>query len=169
MKNVIKTKRLEIKPYQDTDQGAMIELLTNEEIKKGYMIPDFETNEEAIKMFQKIQALSTEDNHFERGIYLDQQLIGFVNDVDIDDSVIELGYVIHPKFHNQGYATEMLEAVIEELFQEEFTKIVTGAFEQNIASIHVMQKCGMSKLAKEDDIEYQGTVHHCHYYAVTLK
>lgn len=51
---VIKTKRLEIKPYQDADQDAMIELLTNQEIKENYMIPDFQTEEDAIGMFKKL-------------------------------------------------------------------------------------------------------------------
>ncbi|WP_041703561.1 hypothetical protein [Lachnoclostridium phytofermentans] len=34
MDKIIKTDRLEIKPYQDTDQKVMIELLTNKVIKK---------------------------------------------------------------------------------------------------------------------------------------
>jgi RimJ/RimL family protein N-acetyltransferase len=168
MNNVIKTERLEIKPYQDSDQVAMVELLTNEEIKKTFMIPDFQTDEEAIKMFKKLQASSYDEKHFERGIYLNHQLIGFVNDVEIENGVIELGYVIHPEFHNKGYATEMLKAVISELFRKGFNQIVTGAFENNLASIQVMIKCGMSKITKEDDIEYHGVMQHCVYYAIRL-
>ncbi len=166
MDKIIKTDRLEIKPFQDIDQKAMIELLTNNVIKKSFMIPDFKTEEEAINMFKKLQGFSYSDNHFERGIYLNHQLIGFVNDVEIDDSVIELGYVIHPNFHNKGYATEMLKAVINDLFSKGFNQIITGAFDDNLASINVMRKCGMSKISKEDDISYHGVLHHCHYYAV---
>jgi len=168
MDNAIKTERLEIKPYQEADQVAMIELLTNQEIKKSFMIPDFQTEEEAVNMFKKLQAFSQDDKHFERGIYLNHQLIGFVNDVEIEDDVIELGYVINPEFHNKGYATEMLKSVISELFRKGFTQIVTGAFVNNLASIHVMQKCGMSKIAKEEDINYRGVLHHCHYYAIII-
>ena len=47
----IKTKRLEIKPYDDSDQPAMIELLTHEDIKETFMIPDFKTEDDAIAMF----------------------------------------------------------------------------------------------------------------------
>lgn len=167
MGKVIKTKRLEIKPFQDTDQTAMIELLTNEEIKKGFMIPDFQTEEKAISMFKKLQAFSYSDEHYERGIYLNQQLIGFVNDVEIGDGVIELGYVIHPMQKNMGYATEMLKAVIDELFHNGFHQVMAGAFEDNAASIKVMQKCGMAKIPKEDDISYHGILHHCYYYAIS--
>lgn len=167
MDKVIKTKRLEIKPFQDTDQTAMIELLTNREIKESFMIPDFQTEEEAISMFKRLQIFSYSDEHYERGIYLNHQLIGFVNDVEIGDGVIELGYVIHPMQKNKGYATEMLKAVIDELFRKGFHQIVAGAFEDNTASIKVMQKCGMSKITKEDDISYHGILHHCYYYAIS--
>ena len=166
MDKVIKTERLEIKPYRYADQVSMIELLTNQEIKKSYMIPDFQTEEEASNMFKKLHTFSRNDKHFERGIYLNHQLIGFVNDVVIEEGVIELGYVINPEFHNKGYATEMLKAVISELFSKGFTQIVAGAFDNNSASIQVMLKCGMSKITKEDDINYHGVLHHCHYYAI---
>lgn len=167
MGKVIKTKRLEIKPYQEADQTAMIELLTNQEIKESFMIPDFQTEEEAIGMFKRLLAFSYSDEHYERGIYLNHQLIGFVNDVEIGDGVIELGYVIHPKQKNMGYATEMLEAVIDELFHKGFRQIVAGAFKDNTASIQVMRKCGMEKTTKEEDICYQGVLHHCYYYAIS--
>lgn len=165
MIKVIKTKRLEIKPYQDADQNAMTELLTNQKIKVNFMIPDFETEKEAINMFKKLQAFSYSEEHYERGIYIDNKLIGFVNDVEIGDGVIELGYVIHPKHQNKGYASEMLKAVIDELLREGFHQIVAGAFENNVASIQVMKKCGMRKIAKEEDICYRGVLHHCYYYA----
>jgi RimJ/RimL family protein N-acetyltransferase len=164
---VIKTKRLEIKPYQDVDQAAMVELLTNQEIKKTFMIPDFQKEEEAVTMFKKLQEFSYSEDHYERGIYIENQLIGFVNDVEISNGVIELGYVIHPEHKNKGYASEMLKAVIDDLFHKNFHQIVAGAFENNEASIKVMQKCGMKKITKEDDISYQGVLHHCYYYAIS--
>jgi len=165
MIKVIKTNRLEIKPYQDADQNAMIELLTNQKIKINFMIPDFETEKEAINMFKKLQAFSYSEEHYERGIYIDNKLIGFVNDVEIGNGIIELGYVIHPMHQNKGYASEMLKAVIDELLREGFHQIVAGAFENNAASIQVMQKCGMKKISKEEEICYHGVPHHCCYYA----
>lgn len=86
--------------------------------------------------------------------------------MEIDDEVIELGYVIHPTHKNMGYATEMLGAVIDELFRKGFSQVVTGAFQNNGASIKVMQKCGMVKISKEGDIRYQGVLRHCYYYAI---
>ena len=155
-----------MKPYQDNDQDAMIELLTNQRIREGFILPDFETEQDAVGMFKKLQVYSLSDKHYERGIYKEKQLIGFVNDVEIEDGVIELGYVLHPNYHNQGYASEMLQAVIEELFRQGFRQVVAGAFEENAASFQVMKKCGMKKISKEEDIYYRGATRHCYYYAV---
>lgn len=80
----------------------MIELLTNDDIKKTYLIPDFKTEEEITGMVEKQLEFSLSEAHFVRGIYLDHTLIGFVNDVEIANGVIELGYVIHPAFQNRG-------------------------------------------------------------------
>lgn len=162
----IKTRRLEIKPYLDSDEFAMIALLTNQEIKKAFMIPDFQTEEDAKRMFQKLKAFSYSEEHYERGIYLEQAIIGFVNDVAIEDDVIELGYVIHPEHKNKGYASEMLASVIEDLFHKGFREVVAGAFEENTASFKVMEKCGMKRIQKEEDITYRGITHRCHYYSI---
>lgn len=66
---MIRTLRLTINPYRDQDQEKMIELLTNSIIKETFIIPDFKTKEEAVKMFEKLKAYSFDPYHYERGIY----------------------------------------------------------------------------------------------------
>ncbi len=168
MIKTIKTERLEIKPYSEKDRAQLVELLMNDDIKKTFMIPDFKTKEELHNMINKIEQYALSEDHFERGIYKNDCLIGFVNDVEIDNNTIELGYVIHPSYHNHGYATEMLRAVIDELLSNGFSTVIAGAFSENTASIRVMQKCGMKKLDKEDDIIYRGIKRQCVYYATKL-
>ena len=41
----------------------------------------------------------------ESGIYFGNKLIGFVNDVEVGDEVIELGYFIYSDHQNKGYAS----------------------------------------------------------------
>lgn len=105
---MIVTDRLILKPYSDNDQKRMIELLTNKEIKKTFIIPDFDTQEDVAKMFYKMKDYSLSDEHYERGIYYNNNLIGWINDVDIKDDTIELGYVIDPEYSGRGFATEAL-------------------------------------------------------------
>lgn len=165
----IKTERLELKPLSDSDRDNMIELLTNNEIKKTYMLPDFESEEQAEKLFLRLKEGSLADKVYQVGIYLNGMLIGFANEVEREDDKIELGYMIHPEHHNQGYGTEMLKAMIEEMFARGFSEVIAGAFEENPASMRVMEKSGMTKLDKTDEIEYRGVLHKCMYYSKKCK
>lgn len=165
----IKTERLELKPLSDSDRDNMIELLTNNEIKKTYMLPDFESEEQAEKLFLRLKEGSLADKVYQVGIYLNGMLIGFANEVEREDDKIELGYMIHPEHHNQGYGTEMLKAMIEEMFARGFSEVIAGAFEENPASMRVMEKSGMTKLDKTDEIEYRGVLHKCVYYSKKCK
>lgn len=161
----IETERLVLKPLTDSDRDNMIELLTNSEIKKTYMLPDFENEEQVEKLFQRIKTGSQADEVYQVGIFLNGELIGFANEVEREEDKIELGYMLHPKHHNNGYATEMLKAMIEEMFARGFAEVLAGAFEENLASMRVMEKSGMTRIEKADEIEYRGVVHKCVYYS----
>ena len=133
------------------------------------MIPDFEDKKQAEALFERFVHLSHSDDHFVYGIYFNHVLIGFVNNCEIKDTTIEIGYVVTPQYQGQGFATEAVKACIEELFAMGFARVTAGYFEGNIPSCRVMQKCGMHKIALEEDIEYKGILRHCFYYAIDKK
>ena len=160
------TQRLNIRPFSDSDKDKMLEMLYDESIKKTYMIPDFADREAAEKMFAAFMRLSLDASRFVGAISLGDELIGFMNDTEIAGESVEMGYVISPKHQNRGYCTEAMEGAIEYLFGSGFSEVICGAFEENEASIRVMQKCGMKLLDKTDVIEYRGKNHNCIYYSV---
>ena len=102
----IHTKRLFIRPFLDHDEEIMLRLLTDSKIKETYMIPDFDCMEKVLRLFKRYQELSKTPERIVGAITLDDHVIGFFNDTGIRDGYIELGYVIDPAFHNQGYMTE---------------------------------------------------------------
>ncbi len=158
---IINTERLCLRAITDEDADDVIELLISDEISKTYMLPDFASREDAYKMFELLKRLAGLRERFVYGIYLENNIIGFINDVKISDGEIELGLVIHPDHHNKGFATEVLTASIQELFRLGYSVVKTGAFEENAASIRVMEKCSMTRLKQEEYIEYRGAVHRC--------
>ena len=163
---VINTARLCLHAFSDEDAETMIALLTNSEVIKTYMVPDFRSSAEEVKLFERFKELSGSDERFVYGIYLEEKLIGFINDVEIKETEIELGYVIDPSYKNQGFATEALAAAIKALFAAGFSVVRTGAFEENAASMRVMEKCGMVRLGQEEEIRYRGKVHRCCLYEI---
>ena len=157
----IKTNRLILKNISLNDQKEMCDILTNKEVSKTYMIPDFKGEEEVIKLFNRFKVLTENEHKFVYGIYLNERLIGFINEVEIINDEIELGYVISPLYKNNGYATEVLIKAIDELFKLGFNVVKTGAFINNLASIRVMEKANMTKLNEITQIEYKGVTYDC--------
>ena len=164
--NIVKTKRLTLRSFRAEDENDVLALLQDDEIKLTYMLPDFPTREAAVKLFRRIMDLSYDEARFERAICLEDCVIGFINDVEIEGGAIEVGYVIHPSQKNRGYATEALTAAIAELFRLGYETVRAGFFEENPASGRVMEKCGMKRIEKTDEIEYRGKVHRCVYYEI---
>ena len=157
---------IELRRIYDSDQDAFLDILTDEIIKKTYMLPDFAAKNDAIPLFKRLQALSGDENRFVRCISCDGNAIGFLNDVVIEDGKIELGYVIHPQQHNKGYMTAALKLAIAQLFDLGYQEVVCGAFEGNYASMRVMAKSGMTLIPYSDTVEYRGNTHKCIYYAI---
>lgn len=162
----VQTKELTIRPFTESDRQALGAILTDSQVRKTYMIPELKTQEAVDRLFGRFLELSLAEDHYMAGIYRDDCLVGFLNDVVKDAKRIELGYVIAPAYQGKGYATQALKAMIEELFNRGYQEVVAGAFVENPASFRVMIKAGMSRIDEEEDIEYQGKLHHCLYYSI---
>lgn len=163
---VLNTERLCLHTISEKDIDDMIDLLTNSEVAKTFMLPEFKTNEDVVKLFRRILEMSNSEENFVYGIYQESKMIGFLNDVAKVENELEIGYVIHPDKKNNGFATEVLKVVIKELFDMGYCVVRAGAFEGNIASIRVMEKCGMKRTYQDEDIQYRGNVCHCINYEI---
>ena len=163
----ISTKRLVLREILESDFDSLIDIFCNEEVKRTYILPDLSSREEGISLAKRVKDLSNNYDRFVYAICLDNRLIGLVNDVFIDENTIELGYVIHPNYKNNGYATESLRACIELIFRSGFSVVRAGAFEENFASIRVMEKCGLTITPNKEQIDYRGKIHNCKYYQIS--
>ena len=159
----LRTQRLVLRPFRAEDEDAAVDILQNDEVRLTYMLPDFPTRDAAGKLFGRLMELSWDTAHFVRGICRNDRVIGFLNDVEVEGDLIEVGYVIHPEEKNRGYATEALTAAIGELFRAGYAVVRAGYFAENPASGRVMEKSGMMPMDKTDEIEYRGAVHRCLY------
>lgn len=157
-------KQITLRPILPEDQARILEILTSGKVNQTYMLPDFECKDAAIPLFNRLMSLSRDPDRFVRCIALEDTAVGFLNDVEIQSGTIELGYVIHPDFHNRGYMTQALKLAISQLLGKDFTTVICGAFAENIASQRVMEKAGMVRISKTDEIDYRGKIHQCVYY-----
>ena len=153
------TKRLEIKPISAEDREAVLDLVTDKTVGKTYMLPEYQNRAEAEPLFQRLMKLSSDESRYVAGVYLDGAFIGMMNDVEVKDKQIEMGYAYLPAYYNRGYATEAFKGAIEYLLAHGFETVLAGAFSENPASLRVMEKCGMVKQEYTDDWEYRGVTH----------
>lgn len=167
-KTTLHTKRLTLKPFSPKDENRLLALLTNKDITQTFMVPENISIEQLRTLAQRIIHYSQieDTTHLEYGIYLHTTLIGFINDCGIEDTTIEIGYVIHPDYQGQGYATEAVYAVIHALKTMGFHTIRAGFFAENTASRRVMEKCGMKPIDSVETITYRGTTHACYFYEI---
>ena len=149
-----KTNRLEIRPFEPQDQENMIDLAMDSFVSRTYMFPDLASRQEGAELFARLMERSARDDRYVSAICLNGQCIGMINDVEVKDGSIEMGYALLPAFHNQGYCTEALKGAISYLLEQGFTQVVCGAFEENPASLRVMIKAGMTRIDYTDEVEY---------------
>ena len=166
-KSIIHTERLCLRAIDDSDKAEVLSIITNSEVAKTFMLPDFASLEEELRLFESLKRLSNADERFVYGISLNGKIIGFINEVEISGDEIELGFVIHPDHKSNGYATEVLVASMRELFRLGFSKVKTGVFEGNLASMRVMEKSSMIRLDMTSSLEYRGKVHKCIWFEKT--
>ena len=66
---IIETNRLVIRSLDENNVSDLVEILTDNEIKKTYMLPDLKNDEEIDKMVKRLFSLSFSNEHFFFGIY----------------------------------------------------------------------------------------------------
>lgn len=168
-KEILITKNLVLKSIGDNDKKTVLSVFENPLVGKTYMTPVFENDEARERFFSRLKENTLKTTRFCYGIYFNKSFIGLLNDVDVKNDEIEVGYCLHPDVWNRGYATETLEAAIKELFRMGYKTVVAAHFIENPASGRVMEKCGMTRINREEVIEYKGVKHQCIYYAITNK
>lgn len=137
------TNRLVLRPFHSGDAGAMYKNWTSDErvakYCRWYPHKSVTETEKYLKMCIESRyswAITLKDK---------DEPVGCIDVVEINSAgVPEIGYVLMYDYWGKGLMTEALKAVIKELFQSGFDKIVAYHDIDNPASGKVMKKCGMT-------------------------
>lgn len=80
----------------------------------------------------------------------------------VDRHEYDIGFRFFKKYWNKGYATETSQRCLEYGFDElGIERIVGRARKENLASIQVMEKIGMTYLRAFDFDGHPGVIYHC--------
>ena len=141
----INTKHLKLAPYREADKVNFVNLLTDPFVMK--FVDDGVLNrDKALTSWQKV--LSNSDVRVERWCVRDRSDGSFVGHaiatpMEIDNSEVEIGYILKRSEWGKGYATEIASAVVQHCFlTRDLSRIFAGVDDDHIASINVLKKTG---------------------------
>ena len=165
----MKTKRLNLRTLTIKDKQDIFEnIYHDEKIFEAFLgkyienIDDFN--------FDRVLDYFKNNACFYYGIELleNNKCIGMIFETEHHENAIEIGYAIGQKYWNQGYVSEALKSVIDELkVQYPDQRIIAGAFKENKGSWRVMEKSGMIYThTVENELEWHGKMHDVVYYEV---
>ena len=164
----MKTKRLNLRPLTIQDKQDIFEHIAHDsQVVQTFLIKYAETIDEF--HYDHLLEYLEKNASFYYAIELleKKECIGMIFENDHKENESEIGYALSSKYWNQGYMSEALEAVIQDLKKQKGITISAGAFKENIGSIRVMEKCGMVySHTIENELEWLGKKHDVVYYKV---
>lgn len=145
MNHVIETERLLLRPFRQEDAADCFAFLSHREtcyLDGGYE-PFSEMDEKYALLMEKFAG---QEGRYMLELKGEGKVIGTLHLFPDDRravKVTEIGYVISPSYRRQGYGREAVEAVIDRLFRETDTELITaGAAICNGPSIAMLEKLG---------------------------
>ncbi len=95
--------------------------------------------------------------------------IGIIKQTDIFRKSAEIGYWLGEKYWNKGIASKAVKAMIKYSFENfDIIRLYAHVFENNIASIRVLEKCGFHEEARLNNAVIKNNIiQDCLIYALT--
>lgn len=169
----LETKRLLLRKYKKEDMDDLYEYASDEEVTRYLTFETYKNMEDANQYIQTLLekyrngnevspwAIEWKQNH---------KMIGSIgiNQWDIENYYIQIGYVLNKKYWNQGIMTEALKTVIDFAFKNmNIERIELTHDVRNIGSGKVMLKNGLKQEGILRKSKYiKGEFIDCSYYSI---
>lgn len=168
---IIETDRLILRPLCDEDRDAVFQWVSDEDVAK-YMVYNTYTSKEQVSQWLTFLKRVEDEYHFGFVRKEDNELIGSgsIGPDSRREGFWGFGYNFRKDCWGHGFATEAAKAMMR-FANEKFgvSKFCASHAEENKASGHVMEKCGLhfvsyGQFQKLDgscrmrSMEYEGTI-----------
>ena len=142
---MIKTKRLGLRPFQQSDIDYLAELNSDPDVRQFF--PDGTQNREQTEARMNDFISYYKEKGLPCFVMFELESGEFVGRCGfgpVETGEIEVGYLLHKKFWGKGLASEVLTVLLEWAKQNiNADYIIAFAPIEHVASQRVMQKCGM--------------------------
>lgn len=152
---LFETKHLIVRKFKTEDAQRLFENHRDEEVRKWFpneCYADLEEAQDAIRFYA--DRVDHGRLPFVLGVELKAtgELIGDagISEVEGKPGETEIGYCIGKKYRGQGYATELLQAISDDVFSHFGIGVIWGrVVHGNEASVKVLEKSGYQFVRKE--------------------
>ncbi|MFO2565726.1 GNAT family N-acetyltransferase [Legionella pneumophila serogroup 1] len=162
-KYFIYTKHLGIRFITKADSKYLQIIDKDPAVKKFF--PEGTLTDEKISEFINECIVSCKNEHLPCLVIFqlkDDDFVGEAYFGQLETGEFKVGYLLHEKYWNKGYATEILEALLTWAKNHIDTEyIIAFADIDNTASFRVMEKCGMKYYKDGRHLDMD-----CHYYRI---
>ena len=169
MKDILyKTQRLIIRKWVGSDADDLFEYCSNPEITKFLRFQTYTSRNEAVERITKMHEIYKAHENGDKSECIDYAIalgdkvigsIGIVRQEPTAGGIIELGYILNPKFQGAGYMTEALVGMFKYIKQNKLAMRIAARFNTlNPASGEVMKRAGMTY---EGILRKAGEDNHC--------
>ena len=145
----IRTERLLLRPMHVTDAADMFEYASREEVTEFLLWSPHRTLSYTRDYLRYIEDRYAIGDFYDWAVTLADSgkmvgTCGFTR-IDLPHNSGEIGYVLNPDFHHNGYAAEAARAILKFGFEELGLHRLEARFMQgNDASLKLMEKLGMT-------------------------
>jgi RimJ/RimL family protein N-acetyltransferase len=157
----LQTERLLLRPFAATDFEALLAIQSRPEVARYLYWDPRNAAEvrEALDLKVRSTAIMVEGDNISLAAVLQTtgELIGecSLRWVSAEHRQAEIGFILHPDHHGQGYATEAAAALLALAFDDLRVHRVIGRLEaRNTASARVLERLGMRQEAHLVENEY---------------
>lgn len=153
MKIIFETERLLFREFIEDDASLLYQLNLDPDVIRYTLDPILDV-EHARKILKEVIIPQYSLYNYGRWavhLKLDDEFIGWCGLKFLEElNEIDLGYRFMKKYWGQGYATEAAQATLNYGFRVlKLDRIVGRALPGNIASIKVLEKCGMKYVGQQ--------------------
>ena len=153
MEQLYKTDRLVIRRWRDADAADLFEYCGNAEVTKYLPFPTYTSVADSYTRFADMRGRYAKYDGGDRNANVDFAIelggkvigsVGFVGYRESAGGVVEIGYLLNPKYQGKGYMTEVVLGMFRYIKQNKLAMRIEAKHDvENPASGCVMQKAGM--------------------------
>ena len=165
----IKTERLILRKIMPDDAEMVYKWMSDPDVIKYEDWAPHQNVEYTRGYIMHVFGDYSSNQSYNWGIQLNNELIGHVVVVDINDRKGSVGYYLRKDFWSKGYTTEAVKAIIEYmLFDVGIGKIEAKHSIKNIASGKILKKIGMAYKGHVKEVYFSNSEwQDCDYYSIT--